>query len=189
METRDRLTLEELLTAFDEHLRRTRGVCPGTRRDYARFVRAFVRTVFADGPVGVAEIHARDVVEFVAALTCRYRPGTVELAVSALRSFFRFLRAEGFGCHRPVARAFQPRRHPSVPRSRSRRQGNSPPATGPTPVPHQHDSTPATDSSHSCKTSDYVHSHDRQSPRRTRTSNRTAHNHELSRIRFMRSCA
>jgi site-specific recombinase XerD len=95
METRDRLTLEELLTAFDEHLRRTHGVCPGTRRDYARFVRAFVRTVFADGPVGVAEIHARDVVEFVAALTCRYRPGTVELAVSALRSFFRFLRAEG----------------------------------------------------------------------------------------------
>ena len=130
METRDRLTLEELLTAFDEHLRRTRGVCPGTRRDYARFVRAFVRTVFADGPVGVAEIHARDVVEFVAALTCRYRPGTVELAASALRSFLRFLRAEGFGCHRPVARAFQPRRHPSVPRSRSRRQGNSPPATG-----------------------------------------------------------
>ena len=87
METRDRLTLEELLTAFDEHLRRTRGVCPATQRNYARFVRAFVRTVFADGPVGVAEIHARDVVEFVAALTCRYRPGTVELAASAFQLF------------------------------------------------------------------------------------------------------
>ena len=37
----DRLTLEEVLTTFDEHLRCTRGVCPGMRRNYARFMRAF----------------------------------------------------------------------------------------------------------------------------------------------------
>ena len=41
MASRDRLTLEEVLAAFDEHLRRTRGVCAGTRRNYARFARAF----------------------------------------------------------------------------------------------------------------------------------------------------
>lgn len=95
MASRDRLTLEGALAAFDEHLRRTRGVCPGTRRNYARFVRVFLQTVSAEGPVGVAEIHSRDVVKFVGGLTRHYRPGTVELAASALRSFFRFLRAEG----------------------------------------------------------------------------------------------
>ena len=70
-------------------------MCAGTRRNYARFVRAFLMTVFADGPVEVAKIRARDVVGFVGGLSRRYQPRTVELAASALRSFFRFLRAEG----------------------------------------------------------------------------------------------
>jgi hypothetical protein len=69
MASGDRLTQEEVLAAFDEHLRRTRGVCAGTRRNYARFVRAFLVTVFADGPSEVAVIHARDVVGFVGGLT------------------------------------------------------------------------------------------------------------------------
>lgn len=91
----DRWTAENVLEAFDEHLRRTRGVCPGTRRNYARFVQALLESVLADGPVDVATIRPRDVVGFVGELTRRYRPRTVELAASALRSFFRFLRAEG----------------------------------------------------------------------------------------------
>ena len=93
MTSGDRLTLEEVLAAFDEYLRRTRGVCAGTRGNYARFVRAFLQAVFAGGPVEVVLI--RDVVGFVGSLTGRYRPGTVGLAASSLRSFFRFLRAEG----------------------------------------------------------------------------------------------
>jgi hypothetical protein len=64
MTSPDRLMQEEVLAIFDEHLRRTRGVCPGTRRNYARFVRAFLQTVFDDGPAGFAEIHPRDVVGF-----------------------------------------------------------------------------------------------------------------------------
>jgi integrase/recombinase XerD len=95
MTTRDRLTLGEALAGFDEHLRRTRGVCLGTRRNYARFAGAFLQFAFADGPVAVAQIRPRDVVEFVGGLSRRWQPGTVELAASALRSFFRFLRAEG----------------------------------------------------------------------------------------------
>jgi site-specific recombinase XerD len=95
MTSGDRPTLEEVLAAFDEHLHRTRGVCPGSRRNYARSVRAFLQTVFDDRPVRVAEIHPRDVVEFIGALSHRYRPKTVELAASSLRSFFRFLRATG----------------------------------------------------------------------------------------------
>lgn len=35
MASQDRLTLEETLATFDEHLRRTRGLAAGTRRNYA----------------------------------------------------------------------------------------------------------------------------------------------------------
>ena len=59
MASQDRLTLEETLAAFDEHLRRTRGLGAGTRRNYARFVRGFLVAVFDDGPVEVGEIAAR----------------------------------------------------------------------------------------------------------------------------------
>jgi site-specific recombinase XerD len=97
MESRNRWVLEELLAAFDEYLRRTRGVCSGTRRNYGRFADAFLRSVFFDGPVDVCEIHAGEVLGFVGGLTRRYRPRTVELAASALRSFFRFLCVEGLG--------------------------------------------------------------------------------------------
>ena len=93
--THDRWTAEDVLAAFDEHLRRTRGVCAGTRRNYGRYAGAFLETVFAGGPVDLAMVGAGDVIGFVGELTRRYRPRTVELAASALRSFFRFLRAEG----------------------------------------------------------------------------------------------
>ena len=93
--TRDRWTAEQVLAAFDEHLRRTRGLCAGTRRNYERYAQAFLVMVFANGLVDVAAIQAGDVVGFVGDLTGRYQPRTVELAASALRSFFRFLRADG----------------------------------------------------------------------------------------------
>ena len=76
MASQDRLTLEETLAAFDEHLRRTRGLGAGTRRNYARFVRRFLVAVFDDGPVEVGEIAAVDVVGFVAGLTRGWRPRT-----------------------------------------------------------------------------------------------------------------
>jgi len=95
MSAGDWSTVEDVVAGFDEHLRRTRGVCPGTRRYYARFVRAFLQAVFADGPAEVADICVRDVADFVGAATRRYQAGTVELAASSLRSFFRFLRAAG----------------------------------------------------------------------------------------------
>jgi len=95
MSVRDEWTVEEALGAFDEHLRRARGLCAGTRRNYGRYAGVFLETVFCAGPVDVAQIHPGDVVAFVGDLTRRYRPRTVELAASSLRSFFRFLRAAG----------------------------------------------------------------------------------------------
>ncbi len=85
------------LAAFDDHLRRVRGVCGGTRLNYTRFVRSFLELRFADGRVEVGELDAHDVVEFIGAATRRYQPRTVELVATSLRSFFRFLRGEGLG--------------------------------------------------------------------------------------------
>ena len=95
MAIRGQLTLEEVLAAFDEHLRRTRGVCEGTRRNYATYVRAFLEKIFPLGRVNAAEIHPRDVLAFISDLSPHYRPRTVELAASSVRSFLRFLRAAG----------------------------------------------------------------------------------------------
>lgn len=96
MTIRDRLTVEEVLAAFDEHLLGTRGVCPGTRRNYARYVGEFLVAVFDDRGVEFAEVRAPEVGAFVAGLSGRYQPRTVEHAASALRTFFGFLRAQGW---------------------------------------------------------------------------------------------
>lgn len=91
----DEMTVGTLLAAFDEHLRRVRGVCPGTRRNYARYVGEFLVTVFADGAADPRQIRPSDVVAFVGGVPARYRSRTVESAATSLRSFFRFLRSEG----------------------------------------------------------------------------------------------
>jgi integrase/recombinase XerD len=91
----DETTVGALLAAYDEHLRRVRGVCPGTRRNYARYVGEFLVTVFTDGAADPRQIHSSDVVAFVGGAPDRYRPRTVESAATSLRSFFRFLRSEG----------------------------------------------------------------------------------------------
>lgn len=96
MTDRDRLTLEEVLAAFDEHLRRVRGVCPGTRRNYARHVGEFLMTVFDDRGVDFAEVRAPEVAGFIGGLSDQYRPRTVEHVATALRVFFGFLRAQGW---------------------------------------------------------------------------------------------
>jgi len=88
-------SVEAALAAFDEHLRRVRGVSDGTRSNYARFAGAFLEARFADGVVVVDQIGVADVVGFVRVSAERYRPRTVELAATSLRSLFRFFRSEG----------------------------------------------------------------------------------------------
>jgi len=90
-------TIEAALAAFDDYLRRTRGVGEGTRLNYARFVRAFLADRFPDGRVGVGELDAGGVVEFIGAAAGRYQPKTLELVATSLRSFLRFLRGQGLG--------------------------------------------------------------------------------------------
>jgi integrase/recombinase XerD len=96
----DQWAAESLLAAFDEHLRRRRGLCAGARRNYVRHVRGFLAVVSVGERVDLSGFAVADVVGHVSELTRRYRPGTVELAASSLRSFFRFLRVEGLRADR-----------------------------------------------------------------------------------------
>lgn len=95
MTMRDEWTVQSLLAAFDEHLRRRRGLCPEARRNYVRYVHAFLARVSAGERVDLLGIGVADVVGHVSELSRGYRPATVELAASALRSFFRYLRVQG----------------------------------------------------------------------------------------------
>jgi len=109
--------VEALLAAFDEHLRRVRGVCPAARRNYLRQVRAFLEEVSVGGVVDVARIGAPEVVEFIGTMAHRYRGGTVEIAATSLRSFFRFLRAVGLRTDRAEDLVpMVPRRRSTLPR-------------------------------------------------------------------------
>jgi hypothetical protein len=88
MSVRGPLTSGAVLAAFDEHLCRTRGICPAVRHNYARFVLAFLDTVYGDGPVDLTRLCVRDVVEFVSAMTVRvspcHRPARGDLAAVLL---------------------------------------------------------------------------------------------------------
>ena len=87
--------LDELIEAFQEHLRRTRGTDPPERQKKARYVRMFVEHVTEDDPVDVLGFAAPDVIGFIVSLLDRYRPNTIRHVSTALRGFFRFLRMEG----------------------------------------------------------------------------------------------
>jgi site-specific recombinase XerD len=50
--------------------------------------------------VDVGKIRAGEIIEFMAGAADRYQPKTVELVASSLRSFFRFVRAEGLRADR-----------------------------------------------------------------------------------------
>ena len=89
MSVRDEWTVEEALGAFDEHLRRARGLCSGTRGNYARYTGEFLWAVFPAGRVVVGQIRVGDVIAFVGAAVHLYQPRTVELVTTSLRSFFR----------------------------------------------------------------------------------------------------
>jgi len=95
MKNQSKQTLDELIAAFQEHLRRTRGTHPIVRRNYARYVRGFVEQVISTESVDVSVFYASDVIAFINSLVGRYKPGTIKLAGTALRSFFRFLRVVG----------------------------------------------------------------------------------------------
>ncbi len=86
---------DAVIVAFDDHMRRARGIGSSARQSYSRLAREFLQEVLGDGPADLARLGVPDVVGFVTEATSRHRPSTVQLLTTALRSFRRFLRSEG----------------------------------------------------------------------------------------------
>ena len=89
-------TLDRLVEEYTQQQRRTRGLRPQTLRDRARLVRILIRAALGTDPVDPALLAPADVVAFITSLQGRFSPGSMRTVRSTLRSFFRFLRFQGF---------------------------------------------------------------------------------------------
>ena len=89
-------TVDRLVDAYTHHQRRTRGLRPQTLRYRAWFARTLVRTALGADPIDPSRLTPAAVVGFIASLRHRFSPASMQTARSSLRSFFRFLRVEGF---------------------------------------------------------------------------------------------
>lgn len=85
-----------LKTRYEQYLRRERGLSPVTGGRYWWVLRRFLRERFGDGPVRLSELTPDDVTQFLLRRHAQRRtPKVVQLHVTALRSFLRFLFLEG----------------------------------------------------------------------------------------------
>ena len=91
----DSWTLDSLVEAYKQHQRRTGGLRDGTLEGYARVVRPLVREALGGDPIDPTHFSPSDVIEFVASISGRWAPASMKVVRTALRSFFRFLRAQG----------------------------------------------------------------------------------------------
>lgn len=96
--------LGDLLEAYEEHQRRTRGLRPSTLEGYRKWVGQFVRAVLGGDPVDVRGLQPRDVLAFITSLQGRLGPASLGQVGTSLRSFFRYLRVEGL-CDRRLEAA------------------------------------------------------------------------------------
>ena len=95
MTSHDCWTLDALIEAYCQHQRRTRGLRGGILQGYGRLARLFVRVALGDDPIDPTRLNPTDVVAFVASMRGRYSARSMKTVRTALRSFFRFLRAQG----------------------------------------------------------------------------------------------
>lgn len=93
-------SLDALLQAYDQHLQRTRGLRPRTVRGYQFYVRQFLRAVLGEDLIDVTRLRPTDIVKFITAAQSRLCPSTIRTVGTSLRSFFRYLRVEGFCAER-----------------------------------------------------------------------------------------
>jgi site-specific recombinase XerD len=84
------------LAEFDHHLEFDCGLATATRISRRQWVGRFLVDQFGSSPIEIDRIHPPDIVQYMVQPTRRYRPGTLRLLGTALRSYLRF-RAVKFG--------------------------------------------------------------------------------------------
>jgi site-specific recombinase XerD len=95
MAIHSRSSLDALLVAYERYQRSARGLCEITIRQYSGDVRRFLRAVVGKDPIDVRRLRASQVVAYVSCHAKSTSPRTAQGVGASLKSFFRFLRAEG----------------------------------------------------------------------------------------------
>lgn len=91
-----RLTPAECWTQqYEQHLREVRGLAAATILNYVPFIDRLLKDRFADGPVTLSCLRARDVVRFVQRQAPRLHRQRAKLMTSALRSFLQYAQYRG----------------------------------------------------------------------------------------------
>jgi integrase len=86
---------EEILQEFSRHLRDARGLADATRASSVRFAREFLAEQFGHGRIDFARIKPTAVVAFFCARGGCWSPGSMQVAATSLRRFFRYLQMVG----------------------------------------------------------------------------------------------
>jgi len=63
------LAADAVVAAFDDYLRRVRGIGSSARQSYSRLARDFLEAVLGDGSVDLARLSVPDVVGFISEAT------------------------------------------------------------------------------------------------------------------------
>ncbi|MFN8550494.1 MAG: site-specific integrase [Candidatus Obscuribacterales bacterium] len=87
--------IDILIEEFTFYLLRERGVTQTTVFHYQQFVRCFLETRFAAGPVLISQLDAADVISFVRKQSAKLGYKRAKLMTCSLRSFLRFAYYKG----------------------------------------------------------------------------------------------
>lgn len=96
MATRDpRSSTTDLLGSYRKHLQTTCGVTPGTSGLFIWHITKFLAARFSSRRIDSGALKPADIIRYVSSLAAHYTPNTRKSAVSALRSFLRWLQLTG----------------------------------------------------------------------------------------------
>jgi len=87
--------LAKVTAEFQRYLLHERGLSPATLRNYVPVIEQFLSESFGDETPNVRLLCASDITKFVVRQAYRLSPVRAGLVVTALRSFFRYLRHRG----------------------------------------------------------------------------------------------
>jgi integrase/recombinase XerD len=86
---------ERIIDKFTAHLRNTRGAADATCAYSARYAREFLADQFGHEEIDLSDIKSSAIVAFFAARGDRWTPGSMKVAATSLRRFFRYLQMLG----------------------------------------------------------------------------------------------
>jgi site-specific recombinase XerD len=80
------------LHAYEQHLRKVRGLCDATIVNYLPFIRQFLTDRFGTGPVALERLSAEDIMKYVQRQARCLHKRRAKTLTTALRSFLRYVR-------------------------------------------------------------------------------------------------